>query len=565
MEYQDWEKYLKHEAEIVSRAGKASGKYMHTWNTTRSDGSSHVVDFKKVYCWSEKPSVNEVNAEDDDIDQENHIDMALLTAKQNKELEAKLVELDQWKAMGVYKEVEDNGQDCMSLRWVLKDKLNAAGETFCKARLCVRGFEEEQNFRTDSPTCSREGIRLFLAMTAAHKWKIHSLDVKGAFLQGKEIDRMVIIRPPKEAKTPKLWQLVKCAYGLADAPRCWYLRIREELLSLNAQPSKLDNGIFFFYEDDLLGLVILYVDDIMWSGIEAYMKPIITKLKLSFKISHEDDDSFSYVGLKIDQDDDYSICVSQNSYAQAIREIEIDVEKDTHSSLESEEITRLRGVLGQLNWLSNMTRPDISYGVSKLSANVLKSTVADSKEANKLVKYTKDSASQIKFPSLDLDSTQILVYTDASFNNLGDGGSQGGQIVFLKDKYGNACPISWRSNRVRRVARSTLAAETLSFADGTDAGEYAKQLVGEFHLNSMNSPVIMITDSKSLFDASNTTSLISDRRLRVEMSSIREMKEEGEIDIKWVKGEAQLADVLTKKGASSQQLMKVLKEGKIEA
>ena len=103
--------------------------------------------------------------------------------------------------MGVYKEVEDNGQDCMSLRWVLKDKLNAAGETFCKARLCVRGFEEEQDFRTDSPTCSREGIRLFLAMTAAHKSKIHSLDVKGAFLQGKEIDRMVIIRPPKEAKT----------------------------------------------------------------------------------------------------------------------------------------------------------------------------------------------------------------------------------------------------------------------------------------------------------------------------------------------------------------------------
>ena len=115
------------------------------------------------------------------------------------------------------------------------------------------------------------------------------------------------------------------------------------------------------------------------------------------------------------------------------------------------------------------------------------------------------------------------------------------------------------------LARSTLAAEPLSFDDGTDAGEYAKQLAGEFHLNSMNSPVIMITDSKSLFDASNTTSLISDRRLRVEMSSIREMKEEGEIDIKWVKGEAQLADVLTKKGASSQQLAKVLKEGKIEA
>ena len=121
---------------------------------------------------------------------------------------------------GRLKEVDDQGQDCISLRWVIKDKLDNNDKVFCKARLCVRGFEEDLNFRTDSPTCSREGIRLFFAATAANGWQLHSLDVKGAFLQGKEIDREVFLKPPKEANTNKLWLLVKCAYGLADAPRC---------------------------------------------------------------------------------------------------------------------------------------------------------------------------------------------------------------------------------------------------------------------------------------------------------------------------------------------------------
>ena len=105
------------------------------------------------------------------------------------------------------------------------------------------------------------------------------MDVKGAFLQGKELDRQVLIRPPKEAATSKLWLLRKCAYGLADAPRRWYLRIREELGSLGAVPSKFDNGLFLFKESDILqGIDIIHVDDIMWASNQT-MVPIKEKLK----------------------------------------------------------------------------------------------------------------------------------------------------------------------------------------------------------------------------------------------------------------------------------------------
>ena len=37
-------------------------------------------------------------------------------------------------------------------------------------------------------------------------WAIHSVDVKWAFLQGKEINKDVCVKPPQEAETVKLWK-----------------------------------------------------------------------------------------------------------------------------------------------------------------------------------------------------------------------------------------------------------------------------------------------------------------------------------------------------------------------
>ena len=74
---------------------------------------------------------------------ENNDSLAEMTAKQE--------ELSEWKKRDVYTEVEDKGQNAITLRWVLKDKTLSDGKIIKKARLCARGFQEEQDFRTDSP------------------------------------------------------------------------------------------------------------------------------------------------------------------------------------------------------------------------------------------------------------------------------------------------------------------------------------------------------------------------------------------------------------------------------
>ena len=75
--------------------------------------------------------------------------------------------------------------------------------------------------------------------------------------------------------------------------------------------------------------------------------------------------------------------------------------------------------------------------------------------------------------------------------------------------------------------------------------------------------IIAFTDNLSLVDASNTTTQVSDKRLRVELAAIREMQEQSEISIRWISKENQLADVLTKKGAQCNKLLSTLQNGNL--
>ena len=157
----------------------------------------------------------------------------------------------------------------------------------------------------------------------------------------------------------------------------------------------------------------------------------------------------------------------------------------------------------------------------------------------------------------------MYTLTDASYDNLPYGRSQGGHIRFLSDSYNNSCPVAWRSTKIKRVVKSTLAAETLAFVDGAEQAFLMSHLIAEiiYKKKKSNLTIECRTDNKSLFQASHTLKTLSDSRLNVEMVLVRRMLEREEIELVWINAKEQLAYVLTKKGASSLTLLKALQEG----
>ena len=86
-----------------------------------------------------------------------------------------------------------------------------------------------------------------IAVIITDGWEINSPDIKSAFLQGKEISRDLFVKPLKEAKTDKLWKLLKTVYGLNDVSRTWYLRVRDEFIISGACVSKYNEVIFYWH------------------------------------------------------------------------------------------------------------------------------------------------------------------------------------------------------------------------------------------------------------------------------------------------------------------------------
>ena len=218
-------------AQVVSRAGKAGGLYGHAFNIKYSSGRTEWIDLSRnVEKWRVVPDSAEV----------------LLAYDSDEIAAAKNSEYENWKKNEVFDEVNDQWQSNISLKWVITEKIKE-NTPFVKARLVARGFEEklDQGHRTDSPTCLKDSLRIIFALIVAFGWTINSIDIKAAFLQGNEITRDVFVKPPPEFRSNKLWKLKKNVYGLNDAARAWYLKVKDVLYSLNMHKCSVDPAIFY--------------------------------------------------------------------------------------------------------------------------------------------------------------------------------------------------------------------------------------------------------------------------------------------------------------------------------
>ena len=78
-------------------------------------------------------------------------------------------------------------------------------------------------------------------------------------------------------------------------------------------------------------------------------------------------------------------------------------------------------------------------------------------------------------------------------------------------------------------------------------------------------PVIVYTDKQSLHDNLHLTKHVEEKRLRITLAGIQDSLERGNIKkILWISSKCQLADCLTKKGASRECLVYCLNYGNTE-
>jgi hypothetical protein len=143
------------------------------------------------------------------------------------------------------------GHNVIGTKWVYRNKQDQDGIVLRnKARLVAQGYTQVEglDFRETYASVTRlEAIRILLSYACAHNIKLYQMDVKSVFLNGYINEEVYIEQPPDfedDKKPDHVYKLKKALYGLKPAPRTWYKRLRDFLLSKGFMMGKIDITLF---------------------------------------------------------------------------------------------------------------------------------------------------------------------------------------------------------------------------------------------------------------------------------------------------------------------------------
>ncbi|CAI7877083.1 unnamed protein product, partial [Closterium sp. NIES-54] len=150
------------------------------------------------------------------------------------------------------------------------DKVKPPPESPLVSRYVARGFRQREGvefFQTFAPAPKMSTLRVLLHIVAHCDYKLHSLDVSIAFLQGSLHEHIWLRCPagfPGSFPPGTQWQLRRPVYGLRLAPCEWHDTLRSTLAALDFFPSSADPSLFV-RRGSTPFFVLVYVDDLVFA------------------------------------------------------------------------------------------------------------------------------------------------------------------------------------------------------------------------------------------------------------------------------------------------------------
>ena len=445
-----------------------------------------------------------------------------------------------------------------------------------RARLVVQGCQEKAtSLRTDSPTGSRDALLLTIAAASQKGWSWLLADAQGAYLQSGDIERLLLLRLPSGLVCPGTVpnQVVIASgaiYGTRDAGRQWYEYSKAAFLRRGWRESKLEKG---FYILQLPGqapsaYMHTHVDDcfLAYNTHCARTADIISQMAAELRMTLNKELDGVYCGRRIHQTSD-AIIVDQAKAAASVENVEF---TSRSAPLNQVEKTSYRGVLGQLLWLACQTRPDLAASVSMLARHAQDPTPEHARELNKVAAQARSTSGRhLKFPRdmIDLKACTLVTWADSSFANIDDIHSQFGLLIgathraeeVVAGDFSQCLLLGWGSGKVRRVVRSTLAAEGYATTEGIETTWWHRYLMAEMvdptlplksvEVAAAKRRSLVLSDSASIVSTakSDKGGGNTDKRFKIVVAMLREAVAKGQgVELRWVPTWSMVADPLTK-------------------
>ncbi|KHJ31072.1 hypothetical protein EV44_g1755 [Erysiphe necator] len=231
-----------------------------------------------------------------------------------------------------------------------------------------------------------------------------------------------------------------------------------------------------------------------------------------------------------------NVSLTQESYCKNLKTVNIKevVTKTSSRGVVRSNLTPKDQYVAQRaagSYIGTMCQPEVCAALS-LAAQAINPNMDDAKALNKALQWQIENPKRgLTFINIEEDF-EVLVFVASSFANNKDYTSQLGTIIAIKDKTGHINIIHYNSIKAKRVVRSVLNAELQGLPLGFDMGACIKKTYEKIF--KKNIPLVVYTDSKSLYDCVIRLGMTLDKRMMIDVMVIRDAYEERELKKKRV-------------------------------
>ena len=408
---------------------------------------------------------------------------------------------------------------------------------------------------TFCPVVRAESVRTVIALAAMKNLVLHQMDVTTAFLNG-TLEEEVYMKQPegfvRKGEEHLVCKLKKSIYGLKQSPRCWNMALDQFLTTINLRQSSADPCIYTSPGGETV-IVAVYVDDIL---VATETEKTMLKLKrlISQKFEVKDlGELKSFLGVQVKVMSD-SIWIGQSGYTSRVLEkfgmadakpvsTPVDVSLKLHSENNSSPVDKslYQSAVGSLLYLSNWTRPDITYAVNTVAKFSSSPTEVHWTAVKRIMRYLKGTSGYgVNYVKCTKDS--LAGYCDADWaGDVNDRKSTSGYVFTLA-----GAPVSWRSKKQSCVALSTAEAEYIALASAAQEAVWLRELLKQLD-GPMAEATIVYDDSQSAIAMTKNPQFHGRaKHIGIKYHYIRGEVEKGTVKLLYCPTENMMADVLTK-------------------
>ncbi|CAB1100124.1 unnamed protein product [Ectocarpus sp. CCAP 1310/34] len=293
-------------------------------------------------------------------------------------------EIDGHDKTGTFTKVKElpEGRKAIGSKWVFSWKTNEKGLIVdFKARMVARGFSQIPgiDFHHSSSACpSAASIKTVIAVATEKGKKLAHWDVKQAYIHAK-LKEEIYLRFPEGcgSMSGKVVKVERALYGLKQGGREWGFEAADALIENGYEQCRVDPCVFRKVVDgEVVGLIVIYVDDILVAADEGEREELFASLNKKFPVKDLGECTW-YDGCAIAMDVENGITkLSQTAYIEsmlkrfdvtttaftpAATDADLGPKRDDEPAVDKP----VREAIGCLMW-TKLTRPDIALPLNKL-------------------------------------------------------------------------------------------------------------------------------------------------------------------------------------------------------